>query len=130
MQKTRSVAVCDMFRSPQNIAKTVVLLHEQHFCDACLLARKIIDKCGLEGSKTFPRPPKIKAGATQSPKKMTNMSKKTARGVQEPAKSEKKAPKIEKTANMVLPRARFTLEFGPPCLGPPLERKCSMLIQA
>ena len=67
--KTYFVGVCGMFRSLSNIAKTVVLLHEEHFCDACLLTPKIIDKCGFEGSKTLPRPPKIEPGATPSLKK-------------------------------------------------------------
>ena len=61
-----------------------------------MLTPKIIDKCGFEGSKTLPEPFKIEPGVTPSPKKATNMSQKIARSVQEPAKSEKKAPKTEK----------------------------------
>jgi hypothetical protein len=74
----------------------VVLLHEEHFCDACLLTAKISDKSGFEGPKTCPRPFKIESGATQSPKKTTNLRKKSVRIAQEPAKTEKKAPKSEK----------------------------------
>ena len=96
MQKTCFVAMCGMFRTLQNIAKTVVLLHEEYFCDACVLTPKIIEKCLLEGSKTLPRPPKIEPAATPSPKKTTNMSQKSARSVGEPAKSEKKTPQSEK----------------------------------
>ena len=44
----------------------VVLVDEEHFRDACLLTPKHIVKCGFEGSKTCPRPPKIESGATQS----------------------------------------------------------------
>ena len=73
--------MCGMFRTLQNIAKTVVLLHEEHFCDACVLTPQIIEKYVLEGSKTLPRPPKIEAAATPSPKKTTNMSQKCARSV-------------------------------------------------
>jgi len=74
----------------------VVLLHEEHFCGACLRTPKILDEFGFEGSKTCPRPPEIEAGATQSPKKTTNMSKKRPTNAQEAAKSEKKVPKSEK----------------------------------
>ena len=63
------------------------------------MLRNIV-KYGFEGFKTCLRPSKIESGATQSPKKTTNMSKKSARSVQEPAKSDKKAPKSEKCANM------------------------------
>ena len=100
MQKTCFVAMCGMFRCLQNIAKTVVLLHEEHFCDARLQTPKIIDKCGFEGSKTLPRPPKIEPRATPSPKKTTNVSHRSARNAQEPAKNEKKAFKSEKCVNM------------------------------
>ena len=79
----------------------MVLLHEEHFCDACLLMPKIIDKCGFDGSKTLPRPLEIEPGATPSPKKTTNMNQKSATNVQEPAKSEKKTPKSEKRTNKV-----------------------------
>ena len=65
-----------------------------------MLTSKIIDKCGVEGSKTLSRPPKIEPGVTTSPKKTTNMAQKSARSAQEPAKNEKKAPKSEKCANM------------------------------
>ena len=112
MQKTCFVAMCGMVRTLQNIAKTVVLLHEKYFCDACVLTPKIIEKCLLEGSKTLPRPPKIEPTATPSPKKTTNMSQKSARSVREPAKSEKKAPKSEKCANMSPTWPRSDLHFG------------------
>ena len=81
MQKTRSVAVCDMFQSLSNIAKTVVLLHEEHFCDLCWLTPTKIEKCRFEGSKTCPRPYKMEPRATKNPKKTTNMSQKSARSV-------------------------------------------------
>ena len=58
-----------MVRSLENIAKTVVLLHEEHFCDACLLTPKIIDKCGFEGSKTLPDCPKSSPERPQARKK-------------------------------------------------------------
>ena len=78
-EKTCFVDMCGMFRSLLNIAKTVVLLQEEHVCDACLLTSKIIDKGGCEGSKALPRPPKIESVATISSKKTTNMSLKSAR---------------------------------------------------
>ena len=74
----------------------MVWLHDEHFCDTRVRTPKNIVKCGFEGSKTCPVPPKIESGATQSPKKMTNMRKKSARIAQEPAKSAKKTPKSEK----------------------------------
>ena len=89
----------------------MVLLYEEHFCDACLLPPKIIDKCGFEGSKTLPRPPKIEPGATPSAKKTTTMSQKSARSAQVPAKSEKKAPESEKCANMDPTCGGFDLDF-------------------
>ena len=98
----------------------MVLLHEEHFCDACLLTPKIIDKCGFEGSKTLPRPPKIEPAATPSPKKMTNMSQNSARSVQEPANSEKTMPKSEKCAIMVPTSLDLDLDFVQPVdSGPP-----------
>ena len=121
MQKTCFVAMCGMFRTLQNIAKTVVLLHEEYFCDACVLTPKIIEKCLLEGSKTLPRPPKIEPAATPSPKKTTNMSQKSARSVGEPAKSEKKTPQSEKCANIVPTWRDFDLEFG--SFWPPLSKE-------
>ena len=74
----------------------MVLLEEEHFCDVCLLTPKIHDKSGFEGPKTCPEPCKIESGATQKPKKTTNMKEKSARIAQEPVKSEKKAPQTEK----------------------------------
>ena len=65
-----------------------------------LLTPKIHDKSGFEGPKTCPGPFKIESGATQNPKKMTNMREKSARIAQESAKSEKKAPDSEKCANI------------------------------
>ena len=109
MQKTCLVAMCGMFRTLQNIAKTVVLLHEEHFCDACLLTAKISDKSGFEGPKTCPRPFKIESGATQSPKKN---DQKNARSAQEPTKIEKKTPKSEQCANMVATWQDFDLDSG------------------
>ena len=79
-----------------------------------MLTPKIIDKCGFEGSKACPRPPKIESGATQSPKKTTNMSKQSARRAQELAKSEKKTPKSEKCANIIPTGQDFGLKFGHP----------------
>ena len=79
----------------------MVLLDEQQFCDACLQTVKNIVKCGFEGSETWPGRPKIEAGAAQSSKKTTNMNQKSAKNVQEPAKSEKKTPKSEKCPNIV-----------------------------
>ena len=79
----------------------MVLLEEEHFCDVRLKTPKIHDKSGFEGPKTCPGPFKIESGATQNPKKMTNMREKSARIAQEPAKTEKKTPKSEKCANIV-----------------------------
>ena len=85
--------------SCESYAKYVVCTHVRHapkstkhrkncgfvaggeFLDARLLTPKIIDKCGFEGSKALPRPPKIESAATPSPKKTTNMSQKCARSV-------------------------------------------------
>ena len=95
----------------------MVLLQEEHVCDACLLTAKIIDKCGCEGSKTLPRLPKIEPVATMSSKKTTNISLKSARSAEEPAKSEEKPPKSEKCANMVSTCGGFGSDlgdFGPP----------------
>ena len=84
---------------PIKQCKTVVLLEEEHFCDMCLLTLKIHDKSGFEGPKTCPEPFKIESGATQKPKKTTNMREKSARIAQEPATTEKKTPQSEKCAN-------------------------------
>ena len=100
----------------------MVLLHEEHFCGACLRTPKILDEFGFEGSKTCPRPPKIEAGATQSPKKTTNMSTKRARSAQEPAKNEKKTLKSEKCANIRPTYLSFGLDFGV-CPPPPSKEK-------
>ena len=105
-----------MSKSLQNIAKTVVLLHEEHFCDVCWLAPKNIEKCSFESSKTCPRPRKIESRVTKNPKKRTNMSKKSSRSAPEAAKSEKKAPKSQQSANIVpnMPRSDLDLEAPPP----------------
>ena len=123
MQKTRSAALRLCPKSLENIAKTVVLLHEEHFCDACVLTRKNIVKCGFEGFETGPGRSQIEAGATPSPQKTTNVSQKGARNGQEPAKSEKKMPKREKWANMEPTWLGFDLVFGRFWL--PLVRTCS-----
>ena len=94
----------------------MVLLHEEHFCEACFLRLTFIDKCGLEAAKTLPRPPKIEPAATPSSKKTTNMNQKSARSAQEPAKSEKRAPKSEKCANMGPNMKDFGLDSGAPGL--------------
>ena len=106
----------------------MVLLHDEHFCDTRVRTPKNIVKCGFEGSETWPGRPKIEAGAAQSSKKTTNMNQKSAKNVQEPAKSEKKTPKSEKCANMAPTWPRTPLGLGTP--GPPLVRKSSMLMQA
>ena len=80
---------------------------------------KIINKCGFEGSKTLPRPPKVEPRGTPSPKRTTNMSQKSARNVQEPAKNEKKLPKSEKCANIEPTWQDFGLDFG--VAGPSLK---------
>ena len=90
----------------------MVLLEEEHFCDVCLLTPRIHDKSGFEGPKTCPGPFKIESGATQNPKKTTNMREKSARIAPEPAKTEKKAPKSEKCANMGPTYISFGLDFG------------------
>ena len=97
----------------------MVVLHEELFCDACWITPKIIDKCGFEGSKTLPRPPKVEPGATPSPKKTTNMNQKSARNAQEPAKNEKQPPQNEKCANMAPTHGSFGLDFG--VAAPPLK---------
>ena len=120
MQKKHFVAVCNMFRSLQNIAKTVVLLHEELFCDACLRKPKNIVPCVFEGSKTCFRPFKIESGATQSLKKTTNMGQKSARSVQEPAKSEKKRPRAKNVPTWAqLDGVSTSVVEGP---GPPLRK--------
>ena len=90
----------------------MVLLEEEHFCDVCLRTPKIHDKSGFEGPKTCPGPFKIESGATQNLKKTTNMREKSARIVQEAAKTKKKTPKSEKCANMDPTWPRPDLEFG------------------
>ena len=113
------------------MAKTVVLLHEEHFCDVCWLAPKNIEKCRFESTKTCPRPRQFESSVTQNSKKRTNMSQKSSRSVPEAAKSEKKAPKSQHSANMV-PKCGIwtsTLEASGPPLGVSKQEfpKASML---
>ena len=122
------VAVCGMFQRLQDIAKTVVLLHEEHFCEACVRTPTCIDKCGFEASKTLSRPPKIEFAATPNPEKTTNVTQKSRRSAPEATWCEKMAPRKEKCANMGPTCVSFGLHFG--SLGPPLVRTCSMLMQA
>ena len=106
----------------------MVLLEEEHFCDVCLPTPKIHDKSGFEGPKTCPGLLKIESGATQNPKKTTNMREKSARIAQEPAKTKKKMLKSEKCANMVPAWQEFGFESGHS--GLPQVKKSSMLMQA
>ena len=90
----------------------MVLLQEEHVCDVCLLTPKIHDKSGFEGLKTCPGPFKIESGATQNPKKPTDMREKSARIAPEPANTEKKAPQSEKCANKVPTCGGLGSDFG------------------
>ena len=99
----------------------MVLLHDEHFCDTRARTPKNIVKYGFEGSETWPGRPKIEAGAAQSSKKTTNMNQKSAKNVQEPAKSEKKTPKSEKCANMVPTWRSLDLDLG--SFWPPLRKE-------
>ena len=92
----------------------MVLLPDEHFCDTRVRTPKNIVKCGFEGSETWPGRSKIEAGAAQSWKKTTNMSQKSTKNVQEPAKSEKKTPQSEKCANMA-PTCGVSTSMLDPC---------------
>ena len=89
IQKTRSVAMCDMFQSLQNIAKTVVLLHEEHFCDLCWLPPKKSKNVGLKAPKPALEP------AKSSPERPKNR-KKRPRWAKSAQKVHKKRPRAKK----------------------------------
>ena len=78
----------------------MVFAHAQCFRIASLGVRQNIEKRGVGPSTIVPGRSNIGPGATQNAKKTTNMNKKRPTNAQEAAKSEKKTPKSENSANM------------------------------
>ena len=126
MEKTCFVDMCDMFRSLSNIAKTVVLLQEEHVCDACLLTSKSSTNVVVKAPKPCPDHPKSSLQRPQVRKNDQHDPKKCKKRSRTSQERKKGAPE-RKMRQHDPNKGSFDLHFLRS--GPPLVRTCSMLMQ-